>query len=225
VGLLFCRFPRSNDKNARPKTCPSNWQEKAFTKQHSLAAIGSGTRLDEMPTTNPPHGAPVNPNPFSPPQASVADRGAMTEPAWQGAARILIGLLLMGLWIWDRPHQMLSEAIGRHFAWPAAHALKWFAVLLERTLIEAFTCLPVAFVLVRFMRTWALTIAIALWAIEAVIVLPQLRFHPIGSHWLSFLLFFIGVHFLFLVGGTVCLRRFTNKRCHVSPRSNEPAKT
>lgn len=162
-------------------------------------------------------GAHLKQNPYSPPRAPIAEIGATTEPAWQGPARILICLLLMGLWIWDRPHQMLSEAIGRHFPWSAAHALKWFSVLLERALIEALTCLPVAFVLARFMRTWAIPLASALCAIEAIIVLPQLRFHPVGSHWWCFLLFFISIHFVFLVGGTACLRRFANKRREIEP--------
>jgi hypothetical protein len=124
----------------------------------------------------------------------------------------LIGVLLLVLWIWDRPHQYLSYTIGRLFPWPSWRSLKWPALLLERATVEALTCLPVAFILARVMRAWAIGLAIVLAAIEVLIVLPQLRSYPPGSHQWRFLLFFAAIHFVFLVGGTTYLRRLRKQR-------------
>jgi len=84
-------------------------------------------------------------NRYRPPRAPVEDIGLSTSGAnvWD----TIIVLSLLAMWILDFPHHAISGLIGQHFPWPVQRSLKWPALLLERTLIEAVICIPVALVL------------------------------------------------------------------------------
>ena len=92
---------------------------------------------------------------MSGPQTNVNNRYRPPGAPVSGSAPLKPGLnvwdilIVMGLfvaWLLDYPHKDISRFVGQHFPWPVARTLKWPALVLERTLIEAVVCIPVAIV-------------------------------------------------------------------------------
>lgn len=137
---------------------------------------------------------------YRPPQAPVSD-GAPRVPrvdVWD----IIIVISLSTMWLLDFPHRNISKFVGQHFPWPVEHSLKWPAVLLERTLIEAAVCIPAAIVLALRLRRFAVVIAVflsAAFCARVAIDMPQAL--P-GSGVSRFLLMIAVMHTAFLVGAT-----------------------
>jgi hypothetical protein len=139
-------------------------------------------------------------NRYRPPRAPVEDIGLSTSGAnvWD----TIIVLSLLAMWILDFPHHAISGLIGQHFPWPVQRSLKWPALLLERTLIEAVICIPVALVLAVRLRQSAVVFA---WLLAAVLcgrIAFELPKTPAGSVDWRFLCVIGGIHATLLVGAT-----------------------
>src|SRR6266436_4241342 len=97
---------------------------------------------------------------YRPPRAPVSD-GALPKPR-VNVLDIMIVMSLLAMWLLDYPHDGISRFMGQHFPWPVERSLKWPALLLERTLIEAAVCIPAAIALALRFRRSAVVIAVLL---------------------------------------------------------------
>jgi hypothetical protein len=137
---------------------------------------------------------------YRPPRAPVSD-GALLKPrvnVWD----IMIVMSLLAMWLLKFPHDGISRFIGQHFPWPAERSLKWPALLLERTLIEAAVCIPAAIVLALRLRRRAVVIALLL----SVVFCSRIAFEvsqalPGSMQW-RFLLAIAGIHTALLMSAT-----------------------
>lgn len=109
---------------------------------------------------------------------------------------------LLAMWLLDYPHGSISRFIGHHFPWPVARSLKWPALVLERTLIEAVVCIPAALVLTLRLRRGALVVATLLSVVFCARVAPDLSATFSGSARWRFLLVIAAIHTALLVGAT-----------------------
>lgn len=110
------------------------------------------------------------------------------------------------LWSLDIPHQQISVFLGTHFPWPTARALKWSALLLERTLIEAVVCLPAAFLLAAYLRRFSMYVALVLAAIFCLKIGTPLSASAARSYQWWFVIYMAVIHVTLLVGGTAVQR-------------------
>jgi hypothetical protein len=137
---------------------------------------------------------------------------AKTQGAWPAsdqsygrrACRDVLGvalsLILVTLWNLDFPHQQVSTLIGRYFPWPTTRPLKWSALLLERTLIEAIVCLPATFLLATYVRWFSVYVALVLAGIFCLKVGAPLNASATRSYQWAV------IHVTLLVGGTAVQR-------------------
>ena len=136
---------------------------------------------------------------YRPPRAPVSD-GAVLKPrvdVWN----IMVVISLLAMWLLDYPHDGISRFIGQHFPWPVERSLKWPALLLERTLIEAGVCIPTAIVLALRLRRYAVVIAVLL----SVVFFGRIAFEvsaALPGSWWRFLLVIAGIHTALLVSAT-----------------------
>jgi hypothetical protein len=139
-------------------------------------------------------------NRYRPPRAPVSD-GALFIPrdnVWE----IIIVISLFAMWLLDSPHHSISKFIGQHFPWSVERSLKWPALLLERTLIEAGICIPAAIVLALRLRRFAVVIAVLLSAVFCGRVAFEVPKAVFGSADWRFLFVIGGIHTALLVGAT-----------------------
>ena len=137
---------------------------------------------------------------YRPPRAPVGD-GALFTPR-VNVLGIIIVISLLAMWLLEFPHHSISKYIGQHFPWPAERSLKWPALLLERTLIEAGVCIPAAIVLALRLRRFAVVIAVLLAAIFCGRVAFDVPNALPGSGQWRFLFVIAGIHTVLLVGAT-----------------------
>ena len=137
---------------------------------------------------------------YRPPRAPVSD-GAPSKPRFNGwDVLMVIGLFV--LWLLDYPHKSISKFIGQHFPWPVAPTLKWPALILERTLIEAAVCIPVAIGLALRLRRGAVVIATLLSVAFCGRIAFEMSEAFRGSAQWHFLGVIAGIHTVLLVGAT-----------------------
>jgi hypothetical protein len=137
---------------------------------------------------------------YRPTRVPVGD-GALLKPrvnVWD----IMIVISLSAMWLSAYPHDGISRFIGQHFPWPVERSLKWPALLLERTLIEAVVCIPAAIVLALRLRWCAVVIAVFL----SVAFCSRIAFEvsealPGSARW-RFLLIIAGIHTASLLSAT-----------------------
>jgi hypothetical protein len=137
---------------------------------------------------------------YRPPRALVSD-GAPSKPpvdVWD----IMVVISLLAMWLWDYPHDGISRFIGQHFPWPVDRSLKWPALLLERTLIEAGVCIPASIVLALRLRRYAVVIAVLLSAVFCGRIAFEVSAALPGSWQWRFLLVIAGIHTALLVSAT-----------------------
>jgi hypothetical protein len=152
---------------------------------------------------------------YRPPRAPVSD--APLKPrvnVWD----IVIVLGLLAMWLLDFPHDSISRFIGQHFPWPVERSLKWPALLLERTLIEAGVCIPAALVLALRLRRYAVVIAVLLTVVFCGRIAFEVSEAIPGSFQWRFLLVIAGMHTALLVSATAFFaylaRRLRRSRTH-----------
>jgi hypothetical protein len=147
--------------------------------------------------------------------SSDADRGGPAPTLFDGWA---VGgiLVLLTLWSLDFPHQLISTVIGSHFPWPAERFLKWPALLVERTLIEALVCIPAAAFLGLRLRRAGVYVAVFLATVFCFRVGSQLPAYVDMSREWRFLIFIAGIHILMLVGATSA---FAHRKTQPLPQS------
>jgi hypothetical protein len=137
---------------------------------------------------------------YRPPRAPLSDNALFKPRAhvWD----VMIVMSLLAMWLLDYPHGAISRFIGQHFPWPAERSLRWPALLLERTLIEAGVCIPAALVLALRLRRTGVAIALLLSAVfcgRIAFESPQAL--PGSAQW-RFLLVIAGIHTALLVAAT-----------------------
>ena len=119
-----------------------------------------------------------------------------------------IALLWALLWLGNRPHDVMSEFIGRHYPSPGAQnkQLLWTVLLSQAFVIEAAVCLPYAMLLAFVFKRLAVVTAVVLSApflLRAFFGLPYLS-RPYGEALVCFHLF---CHVAFLYGGAFLFDR------------------
>jgi hypothetical protein len=137
---------------------------------------------------------------YRPPRAPVSD-GTPLKPrvnVWD----IVIVISLTAMWLLDYPHDGISRFIGQHFPWPVERSLKWPALLLERTLIEAGVCIPAAMVLALRLRRCAVVISVLLSVVFCGRIAFEVSEALPGSWQWHFLLVIAGIHTALLVSAT-----------------------
>ena len=137
---------------------------------------------------------------YRPPRSPVSD-GALSKPranVWD----ITTVMSLLAIWLLDYPHHSISGFIGQHFPWPAERSLKWPALFLERTLIEAGVCIPAAIVLALRLRRRAVVIAVLLSVVFCGRIAVEVSEALPGSPQWRFLLVVAGIHTALLVSAT-----------------------
>lgn len=137
---------------------------------------------------------------YRPPRAPVSD-GALLK-ARVNVWDIMIVISLLAMWLLAYPHDGISRFIGQHFPWPVERSLKWPALFLERTLIEAVVCIPAAIVLALRLPRRAVVIAVLL----SVVFCGRIAFEvsealPGSAQW-RFLLVIAGIHTALLASAT-----------------------
>ncbi len=155
---------------------------------------------------------------YCPPRAPVEDVGPTTSRAnvWD----TIVVLSLPAMWILDFPHHAISGFIGQHFPWPVERSLKWPALLLERTLIEAVICIPVALVLAVRLRQSAVVFAGLLAAVLCGRTALELPKTPAGSADWRFLCVIAGIHTTLLVGTTAYIAHRLRRAGPADAREN-----
>jgi hypothetical protein len=155
---------------------------------------------------------------YRPPRAPVEDITLSTPHA--NVWNTIIVSSLLAMWLLDFPHHAISGFIGQHFPWPAERSLKWLALLLERTLIEAVICIPVAILLTTRLRRSAMIIAVLLAALFCGRIVLELSKTPAASGDWRFLCFIAGIHAALLVGATAYLSYRVRGRTRSATRLN-----
>jgi hypothetical protein len=127
------------------------------------------------------------------------------------ALRWSLFIFLLLCWLFNFPHFQISNFIGERFPFPVDKQLKWSALLLEVSLIEAVVCIPFVFPIVWLCRKYAIQAATLMFLIFTCRVFVTLLFFGTSTYSIVFLIFQTICHLAFVVGGTYLALNYLKK--------------
>lgn len=122
------------------------------------------------------------------------------------ATKWIFLIFIVAAWVTKVPYGQISDFVGSHFPWPDNHSMKWPALLLERSLIEAIICMPTGYLLSHLYRR-SLHVAMLL----VLLYIPRAALDlssPLSlSYTTAFVFFGMVIHATLLIGGMFAFRR------------------